>query len=141
METVVCHSVSHNIPFCSHFFAGKCSLQLAIGLVRDPILLYQYWILTGTSQTSCFCPVSWRSSSFRSVGLTPSRTPAGHPWGRYCDEPTQILASEPERYLNHEPTLSCSHTLGAGSSTAPTTRTRFALPPRCYRTFFGTARS
>jgi hypothetical protein len=47
VDAVVCHSVSH---FCPHFFACRCSLQTIIGLVPGLwlLLLYQYWILTGT---------------------------------------------------------------------------------------------
>ena len=50
MEVVVCHSVSHSIPFCSYIFTWKCSLQWVIGLVWRLWLLlhHQYQILTRT---------------------------------------------------------------------------------------------
>ena len=50
VEAVVCHSESHSILFCPHFFACKCSLQWVISLVQGLWLLlhYQYQILTRT---------------------------------------------------------------------------------------------
>jgi hypothetical protein len=40
MEAVVCHSVSHNIPFYLYIFTCKCSLQRAIALCHgDPAAL------------------------------------------------------------------------------------------------------
>jgi hypothetical protein len=50
VEAVVCHSESHSVPFCPHFFAYKCSLQWLVCLAQGLwfLLFYQYWNLTGT---------------------------------------------------------------------------------------------
>ena len=47
MESIVCHSVSHSTPFCSHIFMCKCSLPMSSGSRPWLLLYYQYWILTG----------------------------------------------------------------------------------------------
>jgi hypothetical protein len=68
VKAVVCHSVSHRIPFSSYFFVCKCSLQWLIGLVKglQLLLLYQYWKLSGTPLRYC-CYMSWRFYCFWSV--------------------------------------------------------------------------
>jgi hypothetical protein len=74
VEAVVCHSVSHNITVCPHFFpcnkSGSKSLASVTLSILDP-----YW---DSSQISWFCPVSWRSYSFGFVGLVPSHAVAVH---------------------------------------------------------------
>lgn len=48
-----------------------------------------------SSRISCCCPVSRRSYSFRSAGLTLSQAPAGHRWGRCWGGPAQSPGSGP----------------------------------------------
>lgn len=48
---VMCHSVSHGIPFYPYFPACKCSLQWLVGLLGGLwcLLHCHYWNLTGTT--------------------------------------------------------------------------------------------
>ena len=78
---MVCPTV---VPFCPHFPACRCSLQLVNGLVRliGKASGFCYSISTvsslGLLWISCCCPVSWRFWKFGSVTLVPSCNPAVH---------------------------------------------------------------
>jgi hypothetical protein len=66
------------------------------------------------------CPVSWRSFSFRSVGLAPTHVPAGHQWGRCWVGPTECPGSGPGRYMSWSASeLSCTHTTRMSSLASP----------------------
>ena len=79
VEAVVCSTVFHSISFC------LCFLQMFIAMSHwssmrplasaTPSILEPHW---DSSSLSCWCPVSWRSCSFGSVGPAPSHTPAVH---------------------------------------------------------------
>ncbi|CAO2580303.1 hypothetical protein LEMLEM_LOCUS1378 [Lemmus lemmus] len=53
----------------SHWFVSRPLVSAPLSLL-DP-----HW---DSSWVSCCCPVSWRSCSFGSAGLTPPRAPAGN---------------------------------------------------------------
>jgi hypothetical protein len=104
VEAVVCSTVFHSISFC------LCFLQMFIAMSHwssmrplasaTPSILEPHW---DSSSLSCWCPVSWRSCSFGSVGPAPSHTPAVY----------QALALGLRRYLSWgQSQLFSSHALG-----------------------------
>lgn len=60
MEAIVCETVSHSMPFCSHSVTCKCSLQWVLGLVWGQD--YQYWIL-GLLSDLLFYLCHWDSTA------------------------------------------------------------------------------
>ena len=85
VEAVVCHSVSHSIPFAhtSLFVNIHCNeslVWLKVSAFPTLSILDPY---QESSWISCCCSVLWRSCSFGSVGLAPSLDSAVHRWGRY----------------------------------------------------------
>lgn len=58
-----CTRKSHSIPFISHIFTSKCSLQCVIGLVWDSWLLIYTGPSLGLLLDIYCCLVSWRSCS------------------------------------------------------------------------------
>lgn len=110
VETVVCHRVSHSIPFCP--FCLQMFIAMSHWSSRSPLasatpsILEPHW---GSSRISCHCPVSSRSCSFGSVGLEPSHTPAVHRWGRCWGGPTQTPHNQGQSYTAaHARCMTCS---------------------------------
>ena len=114
-EVVLCHSVSHNIPFCPHFFACRCFL------VCSEASGFGYFINPGPSLGLLLdILLSWRSYSFGSVELAPSCTPAVHGWSRCWDRAIQSSGFGPERYLSWSAHwLSGCHVLGDWLTSKP----------------------
>lgn len=104
VEAVVCHHVSHSIPFCSHFFTCKCSFlsHLASSTLS---VLYPY------QDSSHIVLLSRRSCSFGSIEFISSWTPAAHRWGRCWKDQLKALDLELTVSWVGQPTSSpCTYT-------------------------------
>lgn len=108
--------VSHCVPQYTYLAILSC-LQMFIAMAcwsgLRPLASSTLSILEplqDSSQMFCYCPVTWRSCGFRSVGPATSCTPAVHWWDRSCGRPIKSPGSCPERYLSWSLALlfSCS---------------------------------
>lgn len=93
VEAVVCHGVSHSIPFpilCCKFIAMTCGFGMRPLVSATVPILELHW--AASSWLFCCCSVSWRSYSFGCVGLALLCSLAVCQWGRCWGGPFQSPA-------------------------------------------------
>ena len=80
------------IPFAQTTLLAIVHYNVIISLVEGLWLLPLSFLDSHTDSFHVvgYSPVSWRSCSFGSVGMTPSHAPAVHRWSRCWGRTTQI---------------------------------------------------
>lgn len=123
MDSVVCHRMSHIIPFWPNSFTCKSLMQWVIwsgSRTLIPVTLSMLNPHLDTSLIFFHCPVSWRSWIFGLIRPVPRLTLAVLRWGRCWDRPT--LSPEPGPGLSlswsYHP-LSCAYDTTDNSPTFP----------------------
>lgn len=85
-------SMSHSVSLHTSSLANAHCDELLVWFKNLWLLWhYQYWVLIGTSWLSSCCAMSWRSCSFRSVGMAFLCVPTFLRWYRFWGEPISEL--------------------------------------------------
>lgn len=122
MKPVVCHSVSHSVPFVHSSVLANVHCNKLLVCFKASRFCYTINTesLPGLFLDVLLLPISWRSCSFGSLGPAPSPAPAVHKWDRCWDGPTQSPGSEPELNLSWSGgQLFCTLTTSVRSSASP----------------------